>query len=134
MGTYEVLFIISPRLPDEEVTSLINEFRAVGEDNGLKLSSEDPWGRRKLAYPIQKLSDGIYHLFVFEGEGTGLSEIDRRMKNSDKIVRHMIVRTDLETRRARKIAARNAKKKPKAAPEPVAPGVTESAPAEAAAE
>src|SRR5204862_5112521 len=70
---------------------------------------EDAWGRRRLAYPIQKFTEGIYHLFVFESEGS-LAELDRRMKNSDRILRHMIVRTDLDHKRAEKLAKRNPKK------------------------
>lgn len=110
MGTYEVLFIVSPDVPEGDVTTLIDEFRGIAEDSGAKLVEEDAWGRRKLAYPIDKRDNGIYHLFVFEAGTQGLNELDRRMKNNDKIVRHMIVRTDLETRRAKKLGAIQAEK------------------------
>ncbi|MBW3566010.1 MAG: 30S ribosomal protein S6 [Acidobacteria bacterium] len=102
MGTYEVLFILPPTLEEGDVTATIDEFRGIAETGGVKTVSEDAWGRRRLAYPIQKKNDGIYHLFVFEGAPGSLDDFDRRMKNSDKIMRHMIVRTDLETQRARK--------------------------------
>lgn len=105
MGTYEVLFIISPDVPEEDVTTLIGEFRGIAEDAGAKLIEEDAWGRRKLAYPIDKRENGVYHLFIFEAGTQDLSELDRRMKNNDRIMRHMIVRTDLETRRAKKLGA-----------------------------
>jgi len=118
MGTYEVLFILSSRLAEEEITSTISEFRGVAEKSGLNLVSEDAWGRRRLAYPIEKMNDGIYHLFVLEGDGGSLGEIDRRMKNSDRIMRHMIVRTDLETMRAKKLALKNPPK-PRIRPERV---------------
>jgi small subunit ribosomal protein S6 len=109
MRTYEVLFILSPQLPEEESTTLINDFKSVGEKTGATLKNEEAWGRRRLAYPIEKSNEGIYHLFVFEGEGS-LAELDRRMKNSDKVLRHMIVRTDLDHKRADKLAKRNPKK------------------------
>src|SRR5262249_2016391 len=70
---------------------------------------EEAWGRRRLAYPIQKFNEGNYHLFVFESEGS-LAELDRRMKHSDRILRHMIVRTDLAHKRAEKLAKKNPKK------------------------
>ena len=108
MRTYEVLFILSPQVPEEEATALVAEFKKVGESTGARLSHEDAWGRR-LAYPIQKFNEGIYHLFVFESDGS-LAELDRRMKNSDRILRHMIVRTDLDHKRAEKLAKRNPKK------------------------
>src|SRR5207237_4954854 len=109
MRTYEVLFILSPQVPEEEATALTTEFRGVAEKTGATLKNEEAWGRRRLAYPIQKFTEGNYHLFVFESDGS-LAELDRRMKNSDRIIRHMIVRTDLDHKRAEKLAKRNPKK------------------------
>ena len=109
MRTYEVLFILSPQVPEEEATTLITEFRGVAEKTGAVLKGEEPWGRRRLAYPIEKFNDGHYHLFVFESDNS-LAELDRRMKNSDRILRHMIVRTDLDHKRADKLARKNPKK------------------------
>ena len=109
MRTYEVLFILSPQTTEEEVTTLIGDFKGIAEKNGATLKNEEAWGRRRLAYPIQKFTEGIYHLFVFESDGS-LAELDRRMKNSDRILRHMIVRTDPDHKRAEKLAKRNPKK------------------------
>jgi small subunit ribosomal protein S6 len=109
MRTYEVLFILSPQVTEEEATTLINDFKGIATGTGATLKSEDAWGRRRLAYPIQKFNEGIYHLFVLESENS-LSELDRRMKNVDRVLRHVIVRTDLEQKRADKLAKRNPKK------------------------
>src|SRR5438552_510666 len=109
MRTYEVLFILSPQVPEEETASLITDFKRVAESTGAKLTNEEAWGRRRLAYPIQKFTEGNYHLFVFDSDGS-LSELDRRMRNSDRILRHMIVRTDLDHKRADKLAKKNPKK------------------------
>jgi len=109
MRTYEVLFILSPQVAEEESTALIGEFKKVAESTGARLANEEAWGRRRLAYPIQKFNEGNYHLFVFESDAS-LSELDRRMRNSDRILRHMIVRTDLDHKRAEKLAKRNPKK------------------------
>ncbi|MEA2327276.1 MAG: small subunit ribosomal protein, partial [Thermoanaerobaculia bacterium] len=98
-----------PQVAEEEATTLITDFKKVGETTGAKLSHEEAWGRRRLAYPIQKFHEGNYHLFEFESDGS-LAELDRRMKNSDRILRHMIVRTDLDHKRAEKLAKRNPKK------------------------
>ncbi len=109
MRTYEVLFILSPQMPEEEATPLISEFRSVAEKTGATLKNEEAWGRRRLAYTIQKFTEGNYHLFVFESDGS-LAELDRRMKNSDRVLRHLIVRTDEDLKRADKLAKRNPKK------------------------
>jgi small subunit ribosomal protein S6 len=139
MRTFEVLFIISPQLTEEQVTNLVTEFRSIAEQNGATIVSEDAWGRRRLAYPISKSNEGIYHLFVLESENEP-SELDRRMKNSDQVMRHMIVRTDLEQRRAVKLAKKNPPKqrltpaqREEAATAAAAPASGESEPASAAA-
>ncbi|HEY8132783.1 MAG TPA: 30S ribosomal protein S6 [Thermoanaerobaculia bacterium] len=128
MRTYEVLFILSPQIPEEESTTLIHDFKRVAEGTGAKLTNEEAWGRRRLAYPIQKFTEGNYHLFVFDTD-TSLSELDRRMRNSDRILRHMIVRTDLDHKRAEKLAKRNPKKE-RVRPAPAFP-TTASEPAAA---
>jgi small subunit ribosomal protein S6 len=118
MRTYEVLFILSPQVPEEEATALVTEFRGVVEKLGATMKNEEAWGRRRLAYPIHKFNEGVYHLFVIESEGS-LAELDRRMKNVDRILRHMIVRTDLDHKRAEKLAKRNPKKE-RVRPQPAA--------------
>jgi small subunit ribosomal protein S6 len=109
MRTYEVLFILSPQVTEEESTTLINDFKGIATTIGATLKSEDAWGRRRLAYPIHKFNEGIYHLLVLESDSS-LSELDRRMKNVDRVLRHVIVRTDLDQKRADKLAKRNPKK------------------------
>jgi small subunit ribosomal protein S6 len=136
MRTYEVLFILSPQVPEEEATTLVNDFKGVAEKVGASLKTEEAWGRRRLAYPIEKFNEGHYHLFVFESDGS-LSELDRRMKNSDRILRHMIVRTDLDHKRAEKLAKRNPKKervRPMPASLSTAPSASAPSAAPAAAE
>ncbi|MGH9457171.1 MAG: 30S ribosomal protein S6 [Thermoanaerobaculia bacterium] len=131
MRTYEVLFILSPQTAEEDIQNAIGEFRQAAESGGAKLVSEDAWGRRRLAYPINKANEGIYHLFTFESEAESLSELDRKMKNSDLVMRHLISRTDEQLQRATKLAKKNPKKERR--PRPV-PGAEEAAAAPAAAE
>jgi small subunit ribosomal protein S6 len=109
MRTYEVLYILSPQVPEEEATTIATEFKKVAESTGALLKNEEVWGRRRLAYPIHKFNEGNYHLFVYESDSS-LAELDRRMKNNDRVLRHMIVRTDEDLKRADKLAKRNPKK------------------------
>lgn len=106
MRTYEVLFIVSPQLSDDDAKNVITEFRSVAEKAGATIASEDAWGRRRLASPIDKVTEGTYHLFVIQANEDP-HELDRRMKNSDQILRHLIVRTDLDLKRATKLAKKN---------------------------
>jgi small subunit ribosomal protein S6 len=123
MRTYEVLFILNPQTAEEETQNLIGDFRKIAESGGAKLVSEDAWGRRRLAYPIHKLNEGVYHLFTFEAEAESLSELDRKMKNSDVVVRHLISRTDEDMQRAIKLAKKNPKKERRPRPEAGVEGV-----------
>ena len=109
MRTYEVLFILSPQVAEEDAKATVDEFRSVAEKTGAHLKNEEAWGRRRLAYPIQKFTEGNYHLFVLESDAS-MAELDRRMRNSDRIIRHIIVRTDPDQKRAEKLAKRNPKK------------------------
>lgn len=127
MRTYEVLFILSPQIAEDESATLIHDFKKVAEGTGAKLTNEEAWGRRRLAYSIQKFTEGNYHLFVFDTDSS-LSELDRRMRNSDRILRHMIVRTDLDHKRAEKLAKRNPKKE-RIRPAPAFPSAAEPGPA-----
>jgi small subunit ribosomal protein S6 len=136
MRTYEVLYILTPQVPEEEATALNSEFKRIAETQGATLKNEEAWGRRRLAYPINKFNEGNYHLLVYETEG-GLSELDRRMKNSDRVLRHMIVRTDEDLKRADKLARKNPKKE-RVRPAPAgyaaaAPAAAPAAPAPAPA-
>src|SRR5438045_1683245 len=131
MRTYEVLYILSPQVPEEEATALSSEFRSVIEKLGATIKNEESWGRRRLAYPIHKFNEGNYHLFVVESDSS-LAELDRRMKNSDRVLRHMIVRTDLDHKRAEKLAKRNPKKE-RVRPQPAAFPPPAAAPAPPAA-
>jgi small subunit ribosomal protein S6 len=131
MRTYEVLFILSSQTAEEATQTLIGDFKQVAETGGAKLVSEEAWGRRRLAYPINKANEGVYHLFTFEAEAESLSELDRKMKNSDVVMRHLISRTDEGLKRAAKLAAKNPKKerRPRPAAEMgAAPGAERPAP------
>src|SRR3954451_21831474 len=109
MKSYEVLVMLCPQVAEEEATTLVSDFKKVAESTGALLKNEEAWGRRRLAYPIHKFNEGNYHLFVFESNAS-LAELDRRMKNNDRVLRHMIVRTDEDLKRADKLAKRNPKK------------------------
>jgi len=107
--TYEVLFILSPATSEEKGMAIVDELKKVAKKMGAALTTEEAWGKRRLAYPIQKFREGIYYLLVFKTAGS-LAELDRRLKNEESVLRHMIVRTDEDLKRAEKLAKRNPKK------------------------
>lgn len=93
MRPYEIMFIIRPDLDEEKTEAVINKFTALIEKEGGEIVKVDKWGRRKLAYEIdKKWREGFYTLIHFNGKPAVASELDRVMKISDEIVRQLITR------------------------------------------
>ena len=93
MTNYEVMFILDPTLSEEEKKAAIEKVQGVISEHG-DLGDTDVWGLRKLAYPIQKKNEGYYVVTEFKADTEFPKELDRRIKISDKIIRHMIVNKD----------------------------------------
>ncbi len=90
MIKYEVMFIIDPILEDEKKDEAIETVKGIIAADGT-VGKVDVWGMRKLAYPIQKKNDGYYVVAEFEANPTLPKELDRRLKISDAIMRHIII-------------------------------------------
>jgi small subunit ribosomal protein S6 len=102
MRTYELIFIVDPRVSDEDVVTLIQEYKQMISAGGSEISTEENWGRRKLAYPIEKLTEGKYVFLGITSQNgkTSLPEVEHRMRQNDKILRYLTVRTDEDLKRA----------------------------------
>jgi small subunit ribosomal protein S6 len=92
MTTYEILLMLDPELAEARQDDLIARIRQLVEGAGGTWRSHDAWGRRRLAYEIQKKPEGVYHLVVFETNGETLDEITRVLKIDDLVMRHMATR------------------------------------------
>jgi small subunit ribosomal protein S6 len=102
MRTYELMFVVDPRVADEDVVTMTQEYKNMIAGGGSQITGEENWGRRKLAYPINKLNEGKYVLLYIGSEGgkTALPEVEHRMRQNDKILRYLTVRTDEDLKRA----------------------------------
>lgn len=102
MRTYELVFVADPRVSDDEVTAFADEYKAMLAAGGATVTKTEFWGRRKLAYDIEKLSEGKYVVFYFCGEDGALpvAAVERRLQQNDKILRFLTVRTDEDLKRA----------------------------------
>ena len=92
MTTYEILLMLDPELAEARQDDLIARVRELTERSGGTWRSHDAWGRRRLAYPILKKQEGVYHLLVFDASGETLDEITRVLKIDDSVMRHLAVR------------------------------------------
>jgi small subunit ribosomal protein S6 len=93
---YELVYVISPDVSDDQVTELHGQIDAVVQRMGGQIEKTDNWGRRRLAYEIGRHKEGTYVLEVINGSGDLMKEIDRRLKVIDTVIRHLVVRVDEE--------------------------------------
>jgi small subunit ribosomal protein S6 len=142
---YELMVILDPEIDERTVAPSLDKFLNVIRNDGGTIDNVDIWGRRRLAYEIQKKSEGIYAVVNFTATSESTVELDRQLKLSEAVLRTKVLRAEVamaravsvkaedEQRAARKAAA--AAKNPKAAEAPKAEAPKAEAPkAEAAAD
>lgn|SRR5487761_746543 len=105
MHRYEVMFIIRPDVPEDEMGKLIAQMESYVTGTGGKLEKSEKMGRRRLAYRVGRHRDGFYVLFVIEGEPAVITELERRMKVTDTVIKFLTVRVDEELKRSAKMGA-----------------------------
>jgi small subunit ribosomal protein S6 len=113
---YEVMFIVDPKVADEDITRLNETLLQVITDQGGTVTKQENMGRRQLAYPIGRQTEGHYVLFEIDGSGREIAELERRMRVNDQVIRYITVRVDEDRRRAEKFKAKRARKASKRAP------------------
>ena len=92
MIDYEILLMLDPELPQERQEEIVKRTRDLVERGGGSWDGQDVWGRRKLAYEIDKHADGVYHLLSFSADPETLDEISRVLKIDDAVMRHLATR------------------------------------------
>ena len=92
MHDYEILLMLDAELAEARQDEIVARVRELIEKGGGTWVGHDPWGRRKLAYEIDKKTDGIYHLLQFDAEPETLDELTRILKITDGVMRHLATR------------------------------------------
>jgi len=100
MRRYETIFIASPTLTDEQAEELVRQFEGIIAEQGGELLKTEKWGRKKLAYEVQKFSEGYYTLFDMNAGPTLIAELERRFRNHDSVIKYLSVRMDEQTKAA----------------------------------
>ena len=94
MKAYELLFFVAPTLDEEARAAVMNRIEtAIAEGEGTIDNVED-WGKRKLAFEIEGLTEGDYTLIDFHADPANIAELDRVLRITDAVARHKIVRRD----------------------------------------
>ena len=92
-SNYEAVYILKPDLSEEQIAALVERFKSVVEANGT-VTEVDEWGKRRLAYPIDDLTEGYYVLMTFTSDAAFPAELDRLMRINTGIMRSIIVCKD----------------------------------------
>ncbi len=94
MNQYETTFIVTPVLTEEGVKETVKQYTAFLKSNGAEIVEEDHWGLKKLAYPIQKKTTGIYHHVEFKADTQLIEKLELSLKRDENIMRFLTVRCD----------------------------------------
>ena len=86
------MYIVRPGFEEEKYAAIVEKFNAIIESNGGEVVKTDLWGKRRLAYEIEKLREGYYVLVTFKAEADLPAELERNFRIADDIMRYMVVR------------------------------------------
>ena len=102
MRIYEELFIIRPDAPEEEIDAYIEQIKELIVKSGGTVEKADKWGVRKLAYRVDKRTEGFYVLVQFTAEAAAVKEVERRMRVTDMVIKWITVRIDEKLKKLEK--------------------------------
>ncbi len=88
------MFILPATLDDETRTATTERVRGYVASRGGEVHSLEPWGRRRLAYPIQRHQDGVYHIARISLSPEQTIDLERALRLNEQVLRHLIIRTD----------------------------------------
>ncbi|MGN0402053.1 MAG: 30S ribosomal protein S6 [Acetatifactor sp.] len=94
MNKYELAVVVSANIEDEERAAVVDKCKALIERFGGTITGVDDWGKKKLAYEIQKMKEAFYYFIKFDAESTAPAEIESRMRIMDNVLRYLVVRQD----------------------------------------
>ena len=116
--TYEVMFIVRPDMPEEEVEKLVSTLESNVTSAGGTVKNVERMGKRRLAYLVRRFHEGLYVLLTIEGTGEVIHELERRMRVTEPVIKFLTVRVDEEQKRlakVKKIRDSKVRRKPEAA-------------------
>ena len=94
MNKYELALVVNAKIEDEERAAVVDKCKALIERFGGTITNVDEWGKKRLAYEIQKTREGFYYFIAFEAAGTAPAEIERRVRIMDNVLRYLVVKAD----------------------------------------
>ncbi len=94
MSKYELAVVVNAQIDDEARTAVIDRAKELIARFGGTVTNVDDWGKKKLAYEIQKMNEGFYYFIQFDAEGAAIAEIESRMRIADNVIRYLCVKQE----------------------------------------
>jgi small subunit ribosomal protein S6 len=95
MNQYELALVVNAKIEDEERLATLEEVKELISRFGGTVSNVDDWGKKKLAYEIQKMKEGYYYFIHFESDSSVPDEIEQRIRIMEKVIRYLCIRKDV---------------------------------------
>src|ERR1700675_2330338 len=105
MRRYELMLVLRPDIPDERNQAIVDRTTRQITASGGQIVKVAPWGRRRLAYPIDRQREGSYHIILFEAPNEAVAELERGLLITEELLRHLITRVERPVRAARRDGA-----------------------------
>jgi len=102
MRRYELMLVLRPDVPDDRSQAVIDRTTRQIITAGGQIVKVAPWGRRRLAYPIDRYREGSYHIVLFEAPSDAISELERSLLITEELLRHLVTRVERPARPARR--------------------------------
>ena len=102
MRRYELMLVLRPDLADDKTQAVIDRHTRVISGAGGQIVKVAPWGRRRLAYPIERYREGSYHIVLFDAPADAVGELERGLLITEEVLRHLVTRVERPVRAARR--------------------------------
>jgi small subunit ribosomal protein S6 len=102
MRRYELMLVVRPDVADDKAQAVIDKATRQIVASGGQIVKVAPWGRRRLAYQIDRFREGSYHIVLFEAPGGALIELERTLQITEEVLRHLVTRDDRPARPGRR--------------------------------
>ena len=94
MNKYELAVVVSAKIEDDERAATLEKVKEIITSNGGNITNVDEWGKKRLAYEVQKMREAFYYFIQFDGQATVPAEIESRIRLMENVVRYLVVRQD----------------------------------------
>ena len=94
MNKYELAVVVNAKIDDEARAGVVDKVKALIERFGGPITEVEEWGKKRLAYEVDKMNEGFYYFIRFDAESTAPAEIEKRMRIADNVIRYLCVRNE----------------------------------------